>query len=111
MLIDITKRHLEFHDTDRAMASMEVTYPDGASTGFHSHPRGQLLYAIEGVMIVRSAAGIWVIPPNRAAWLVAGLDHEVGMRGDVKILTVFVDPRAASHLPQACCVSAPAGID
>jgi AraC-like DNA-binding protein len=57
-------------------------------------------------MIVRSAAGIWVIPPNRAAWLVAGLDHEVGMRGDVKIRTVFVDPRAASHLPQASCVLA-----
>lgn len=55
---------------------------------------------------MRSAAGIWVIPPNRAAWLVAGLDHEVGMRGDVKIRTVFVDPRAASHLPQASCVLA-----
>jgi AraC-like DNA-binding protein len=88
------------------MAAMEIDYPSGASTGVHAHPRGQLLYAIEGVMIVRSAAGIWVIPPNRAAWLVAGLDHEVGMRGDVKIRTVFVDPRAASHLPQASCVLA-----
>ena len=57
MLTEIKHRHLEFHDTNRAMAAMEVNYPDGTSTDLHSHPRGQLLYAMAGVMIVRSAAG------------------------------------------------------
>src|ERR1700744_3488205 len=99
MIGDLTTRHLDFPAPARPVAAMEIDYPSGASTGVHAHPRGQLLYAIEGVMIVRSAAGIWVVPPNRAVWLVAGLDHEVGMRGDVKIRTVFVDPRVASHLP------------
>ena len=85
MQSDPTRKHLDFHDTQRAMAAMEVDYPDGGSTGWHSHPRGQLLYAIEGVMIVRSAEGSWVVPPNRALWLAAGLQHEVKMSGEVKI--------------------------
>ena len=88
------------------MAAMEVDYASGASTGLHAHPRGQLLYAIEGVMIVRSAAGTWVVPPNRAVWLVPDLDHEVRMSGAVKIRTLFIDPAAAPHLPLASCVVA-----
>jgi len=106
MVKDLIKRHLDFHATANAMAAMEVDYPAGSSTGSHSHPRGQLLYAIEGVMIVRSAAGAWVVPPNRAAWLIAGTEHEVRMCGAVKIRTVFVDPSTAPHLPAASCVIA-----
>ena len=104
MLSDPTLKHLDFHDTQRAMAAMEVNYPDGASTGWHSHPRGQLLYAIEGVMIVRSAEGSWVVPPNRALWLAAGLQHEVKMSGEVKIRTVFIDATTIRRLPAKSCV-------
>jgi AraC-like DNA-binding protein/quercetin dioxygenase-like cupin family protein len=106
MLQDLTTRHLDYHATARPMAAMEIDYPSGSSTGAHAHPRGQLLYATEGVMIVRSAAGSWVVPPNRAVWLVAGIDHDVRMCGDVKIRTVFVDPKIAPGLPEASCVVA-----
>jgi AraC-like DNA-binding protein len=106
MLDNLTTRHLDYHMTARPMAAMEIDYPSGASTGLHAHPRGQILYAIEGVMIVRSAVGAWVVPPNRAVWLMAGLDHEVRMCGAVKIRTVFVDPQAAASLPQTSCVIA-----
>ena len=99
-------RHLGYHATERPVAAMEIDYPAGSSTGLHSHPRGQLLHAIEGVMIVRSAAGSWVVPPNRAVWLVPDLEHEVRMCGAVKIRTLFVDPGAAPHLPRASCVLA-----
>jgi AraC-like DNA-binding protein/quercetin dioxygenase-like cupin family protein len=102
----LTTKHLDYHDTARPMAAMEIDYPSDASTGLHAHPRCQLLYAIEGVMIVRSASGTWVVPPNRAVWLVAGLEHEVRMSGAVKIRTLFVDPQAAPHLPEASCVVA-----
>ncbi len=103
---DLPRRHLDYHATGRPLAAMEIDYPAGMSTGRHAHPRAQLLYAIAGVMIVRSAAGTWVVPPNRAVWLMAGLDHDVRMCGDVKIRTVFVDPMAAPHLPSASCVIA-----
>ncbi|MDQ0474290.1 AraC family transcriptional regulator [Labrys wisconsinensis] len=103
---DLSTRHLDFHAPARPMAAMEIDYPSGLSTGLHAHPSAQLLYAIAGVMVVRSAAGSWVVPPNRAAWLPAGLEHEVRMCGEVKIRTVFVDPAAAPHLPADSCVVA-----
>lgn len=104
MSSDPTRKHLDFHDTRRTMAAMEVTYPDGASTGWHSHPRGQLLYAIQGLMTVRSAAGMWIVPPHRALWLAAGLEHEVTMSGVVEIRTVFMDDTALQTLPERSCV-------
>lgn len=106
MLDDLMARHLDFHATNRPLAAMEIDYSNGMSTGSHAHPRGQLLHAIEGVMIVRSEEGIWVVPPNRAVWLAANLEHDVRMCGKVKIRTVFVDPEASSHLPKASCVMA-----
>ena len=104
MQSDLIRKHLDFHDTAHAMAAMEVNYPDGASTGWHSHPRGQLLYAIEGVMVVRSAEGTWIVPPNRALWLAARLEHDVKMSGEVKIRTLFIDATAVRHMPDKSCV-------
>jgi AraC-like DNA-binding protein len=103
---DRISRHLSFHATSRPMAAMEIDYPHSSSTGLHAHPRGQLLHAIEGVMIVRSALGSWVVPPNRAVWLAPALEHDVRMCGDVKIRTVFVDSDAATGLPPSSCVIA-----
>lgn len=99
-------RHLAFHDTARPVMAMEIDYSDASSTGWHAHPRAQLLYAIQGVMIVRSQAGSWVVPPNRAVWLVGGLEHEVRMCGEVKIRTVFIDPAVSTALPTDNCVIA-----
>lgn len=104
MHAELIRKHLAFHDTHRAMAAMDINYPDGASTGWHAHPRGQLLHAIEGVMIVRSAAGSWVVPPNRALWITAALEHEVKMSGAVKIRTVFIDATTVRNVPERSCV-------
>lgn len=92
-------RYKEFHDRARPMVAMEADWPSGESTGWHSHPRGQLLYAIAGVMMVESAADAWVIPPSRALWLVAGVEHNVRMSGDVKMRTVYVDTARMGDLP------------
>jgi hypothetical protein len=78
---------------------MEADWPAGESTGWHSHPRGQLLYAIEGVMIVELAAGSWVIPPSRALWLVPGVRHNVTMSGDLNMRTAYIDILRVGDLP------------
>lgn len=104
MQSDPTRKHLDFHATLRAMAAMDVDYPDGASTGWHGHPRGQLLYATAGVMIVHSADGMWIVPPSRALWLSAGLEHNVKMSGEVKIRTVFIDAMTIPYMPSKSCV-------
>jgi len=95
----ITNNYQDYHDLPRLLVAMENMWPAGSCTGWHSHPRGQLLYAISGVMIVHSEAGSWVVPSNRALWMVAGLPHSVTMSGDVEIRTAFIDPSAKARLP------------
>lgn len=97
-------KYLDYHETAMPMAAMDVEFAHGVTTGLHSHPRAQLLYAIEGVMIVRSVRGYWVVPPNRAVWLAANEDHDVRMCGRVKIRTLYVDAAASEGLPRESCV-------
>jgi AraC-like DNA-binding protein len=92
--------------TTRPVSALAADYPNGMSTGEHVHARAQLLYAIEGVMIVRSEAGYWVVPPSRGVWLIPGVSHEVRMCGDVKMRTVFVASDAVPDLPASSSVLA-----
>ena len=104
MSSQVVNKHQDFHDLPRPLVAMENMWPAGTSTGWHSHPRGQLLYAIKGVMIVHSEAGAWVVPPNRALWMVAGLRHNVTMSGDVEMRTAYIDVGAVPNLPEKTCV-------
>ncbi len=58
----------------------------------HSHPRGQLLWAITGVVKVMSHACVWVVPPSHAVWIPAGLPHRFATETDADMLNLYVDP-------------------
>jgi AraC-like DNA-binding protein len=96
--------HLPFEDTPMPVAALAADYPHGAFVATHSHRRAQLLYAVEGVMLIEAQAGRWVVPPTRAVWLDPGLKHTVRMSGNVRMRTVFVEPGAARDLPRGNCV-------
>ena len=68
----------------------------------HSHPRGQLLYAAEGVMQVRTAQGLWVIPPQRALWVPCGLAHEIRMLSAVRLRTLYIRPHESELIGTEC---------
>lgn len=97
-------RPMDWGRITRPLVAMENRWPSGRSTGWHAHPRGQLLYATEGVMAVHSDAGSWVVPPHRALWMVAGLRHNVTMSGEVLMRTAYIDATAIRRLPAASCV-------
>lgn len=96
--------HLPFEHTERPVAVLAADYPHGALVPSHQHRRAQLLYAVEGVMLIEAHAGRWVVPPTRGVWLDAGLEHTVRMSGNVKMRTVFVEPGTVAHLPSGSCV-------
>jgi len=98
------QRFQDFHDTPRPTVAMEADYPSGTVNDWHSHPRAQLLYAIDGVMLVHAGTGFWVVPPNRALWLVAGERHSVRMAGLVRMRTAFLDAPRLGGLPDRTCV-------
>ncbi len=67
-------------------------YPAAFVIDTHSHDRDQLLYPGTGMMTVNTAHGAWLLPPERALWIPAGIHHSVSMVGAVSTRSLFTDP-------------------
>lgn len=77
-----------------------------ANPGYrHAHRRAQLIHASEGVLTVRTEYGMWVVPPQRAVWVLPGVEHQVSSRKNFHLCTLYAEPEAV-QLPQECCVVA-----
>ena len=74
-------------------------YPAGTHIAGHKHQRHQLVYAISGLMVVRSEVGRWVVPSTRAIWMPAGMVHAVDCIAAVHMRSLYIDPSFAPHLP------------
>ncbi len=71
------------------LLALAESYAAGRRTGRHSHGRTQLVFAAAGVMTVETEAGSWVVPPQRAVWVPAGLDHELVMHSRVALRSLY----------------------
>lgn len=98
--------HRLYDHSDMPVAAMAVDYPHGHFTDRHQHPHAQLIYAAQGVMLVATDAGQWIVPPTRGLWVPAGVDHWIRMIGEVHIRTAYVRNDATPGLPQECRVLA-----
>ena len=79
--------------TLRPVAAFASDMPANAAIAPHRHRRGQLLHATEGVMLVRTPDGGWVVPPGCAVWVPPATLHDIRMAGaPVAMRTVFVEP-------------------
>lgn len=61
-------------------------------TGWHFHDVHQIEYAIGGVVEVETTSAHYLLPPQQAAWIPAGLEHQATMNPSVKTLAVMFDP-------------------
>ncbi|MDR2127471.1 MAG: helix-turn-helix transcriptional regulator [Burkholderiaceae bacterium] len=73
---------------------------------FHRHPKGELVLTLRGVITCEVANALWVMPPQNALWIPAGMRHKAKAAGTIECYIVFIDPRAATHLPKQCCALA-----
>ena len=80
-------------------------YPRGELIEPHAHELAQLVFAKVGIMRVCTAAGAWVVPPERALWMPAGVEHWIHCRTAVAMRTVYLDP-AITALGAAAAVLA-----
>ena len=96
-------KHKHFDQLPWPVVVMENRWLTGMSPGWLAHPRAQLLYATEGVKVVHTDAGSWVVPPNRALWMLTGLRHVVTMSGDVLMRTAYINVEQVPALPQQTC--------
>lgn len=72
-------------------------WESGATGSAHSHPRGHLVYAAQGVLSVHTEGGTSIVPANRAAWVPAGFTHYHRAHGETDMRIVFL-PAALARL-------------
>ena len=89
---------LPYETAERPVVGYARDYPSGLATGFHSHPRAQLLYATCGVMRVETAESNYIVPPATALYLPADASHAVRMDGMVALRELFLREEAAAQL-------------
>jgi AraC-like DNA-binding protein len=65
---------------------------DALVTGWHSHDLHQIEYARQGVVEVESATAHYLLPPQQAVWIPAGLSHQTTIATSVRTVSVFFDP-------------------
>jgi AraC-like DNA-binding protein len=94
----------QLQDRRSHVIALTHDYSAGQVIPLHFHDRDQLVYASRGVMTVRSSAGTWVVPTQRAVWIPARIPHTITMAGVVAMRTLYLKPRLAPALPQDCCV-------
>jgi AraC-like DNA-binding protein/mannose-6-phosphate isomerase-like protein (cupin superfamily) len=79
---------------------------------WHYHDVPQLVYPSSGVLSISAAGGTWVVPPQRAVWIPAGVPHAHRAHGRVQMRTLaFPMPQHEqeqedSETPQAPAVVA-----
>jgi len=78
-----------------------VTHPGGTAVLPQSEGWDQLIYATAGVMSVHTGDGTWVVPPDRAVWVPAGIAHRIEMSGRTSVRTLYLRAGMAG-LPDAC---------
>ena len=83
---------IELRRGGRAMAGSYLYEGDGLITGWHSHEVHQIEYALHGVVEVETDSAHYLLPPQQAAWIPAGLEHQAVMNPDVKTVAVMFAP-------------------
>ncbi|WP_174683121.1 AraC family transcriptional regulator [Mycolicibacterium fortuitum] len=82
---------IELRRGGHALAGSYLYQGDGLITGWHSHEVHQIEYALHGVVEVETDAAHYLLPPQQAAWIPAGLQHQAVMNPDVKTVAVMFD--------------------
>jgi AraC-like DNA-binding protein len=86
------------------IAALAIDYPTGHRVVPHQHGRAQLVFASSGVMRVSAKTGIWVVPPQRAVWIPARVEHAIELRSAVSMRTLYFSGNVVPHLPKSCAV-------
>jgi len=96
----------DYQHVPRPVGAMPKEFAAGHVIPPHSHERAQLVFAEAGVMQVTTAAGVWVVPPSRALWVPAGVEHSLRMTTAVSMRTLYIAPDRGVGLPARVAVVA-----
>lgn len=93
---------IDYQDVPRPLAGLADEYPSGFVDPRHNHTRAQLLYQTAGIVNVLTDEASFLLPPQRALWIPAQMEHEVYCRGHVSCRTLYIGSEASGELPTSC---------
>jgi AraC-like DNA-binding protein/mannose-6-phosphate isomerase-like protein (cupin superfamily) len=77
--------------TDDGVHLVARHYRRGVRLDPHMHRESQLVYAAEGTMQVTTPKGRWLVPPDRAVWVPALLEHSIDVLADIQMRTLYFE--------------------
>lgn len=99
---------VDYQFVPRPVAAMAKHFEDGHVIEPHEHERDQFLYAVSGLMRLRTKRESWIVPPDRAVYIPARTRHSVEMCGDVQMRTLYIEPSSDDRpLPDLAVVEVP----
>jgi AraC-like DNA-binding protein len=66
-------------------------YKKGTRLDPHMHRESQLVFATRGTMQVTTPGGRWLVPPDRAVWVPARLEHSIDVLAGIEMRTLYFD--------------------
>jgi AraC-like DNA-binding protein len=103
---DDIARLLPFEHAPRPMVGYARDYGVDHVTGWHQHPRAQLLHAMSGTIRVETAAALYIVPPGTGLWVPAHTEHITRMPSGLAMRGLFLREDAARAGPDAVMVVA-----
>src|SRR5258707_10917359 len=85
-------------------------YRKGVRLGTHMHREAQLVYAAKGTMQVTTPKGRWLVPPDRAVWVPARLEHSIDVLADIQMRTLYFDLKWLAQEPRSASLDAEFGV-
>ena len=64
----------------------------------HAHDQAQLTFVASGMAQLRTAGGVWLMPPQLAAWVPPGMPHRLEIMTDAELLVVLWTPAVVRAL-------------
>lgn len=101
MSLEFRQRLAAIDANARGMICVATDYAADTHIERHAHRKHQLVYAVEGVMVVHTETGQWIVPPTRGIWMPARTQHWIRCVGPVRMRSLFVKPGVASALPSS----------
>lgn len=94
--------HLRAEAVPRPVSALVDSLPAGTDVPPHSHQRAQLMYAVQGTMVVRASGTVWILPASHALWVPPGVVHQIHTNGPVDMRNLYVQPKHAPRGGSNC---------